>query len=110
MKVYVVDIDGTICSQSLSKDGMPNYYLAKPFETRIKKINDLFERGNEIHYWTARGTVSGINYTELTKKQLKEWGCKYSSLRVGDKPHYDVWIDDKAIWSEDYFKLNEINH
>jgi len=110
MKVYVVDIDGTICSQSISKDGMPNYSLAKPFEKRIKKINDLFERGNEIHYWTARGTVSGINYTELTKKQLKEWGCKYSSLRVGDKPHYDTWIDDKAIWSEDYFKLNEINH
>jgi len=35
---------------------------------------------------------------------LKKWGCNYTSLRVGDKPHYDVWIDDKAIFSEDYFK------
>ena len=40
------------------------------------------------------------------EKQLKEWGCKYTSLRVGDKPHYDVWIDDKAVWSEEYFRIN----
>ena len=43
-------------------------------------------------------------YIKIIKNQLKEWGCKYNSLRVGDKPHYDVWVDDKAIWSEDFFK------
>ena len=69
-----------------------------------KTRNNLFNEGNEIHYWTARGTVTGIDHYELTKNQLKEWGCFYTSLRVGDKPHYDIWIDDKAIFSEDYFK------
>lgn len=109
MKIYIVDIDGTICTQSLSKGGILDYNLAKPIEKRIKKINNLFEKGNEIHYWTARGSVTGINYIELTKRQLKKWGCKYTSLRIGDKPHYDIWIDDKAIWSEDYFRINEFD-
>ncbi|MDC1375729.1 hypothetical protein N8311_01375 [bacterium] len=104
MKVYIVDIDGTICTQSISKNGVTDYTLAKPIHERIKQINKLFDDGCEIKYWTARGSLSGINHRELTIKQLKEWGCKYTSLRVGDKPHYDLWIDDKAIWSEEYFR------
>jgi hypothetical protein len=104
LRVYIVDIDGTICTQNHFKNGERNYELAKPFLKRIKKINDLFDEGNEIHYWTARGSVSGLNHFDLTEKQLEEWGCKYTSLRVGDKPHYDLWIDDKAINSEKYFK------
>jgi hypothetical protein len=104
MKVYIVDIDGTICSQHINKTGTTDYYIAKPIKNRIKKINDLYEKGNEIHYWTARGTSSGVDHFELTKNQLTKWGCKYTSLRVGDKPHYDLWIDDKAIWSEDFFR------
>ena len=104
MKIYIVDIDGTICTQNHFKNGSRDYEQAQPIKERIIKINNLYEQGNEIHYWTARGSVSGIDHLELTKNQLKEWGCRYTSLRVGDKPHYDLWIDDKAIWSEDYFK------
>ena len=104
MKIYIIDIDGTICTQNHFKKGIRDYKQAQPFKKRIKKINILFEAGNEIHYWTARGSVTGIDHLELTKSQLKQWGCKYTSLRVGDKPHYDLWIDDKAICSEEYFK------
>ena len=103
MKVFIVDIDGTICTQNHFKNGSRDYTQAKPLKERIKKINNLFKEGNEIHYWTARGSLTGINHLELTKNQLKEWGCHYTSLRVGDKPHYDLWIDDKAINSEEYF-------
>ena len=105
MKTYIVDIDGTICSQNHFTNGERDYKLAKPFEERIKSINNLYEQGNEIHYWTARGSVSGIDHLKLTTDQLKDWGCKYTSLRVGDKPHYDIWIDDKAVWSEEYFRI-----
>ena len=104
MKIYIVDIDGTICSQNHFKNGKRDYEQAKPIKKRIEIINKLFNDGNQIHYWTARGSVTGINHLNLTKKQLKDWGCKYTSLRVGDKPHYDLWIDDKAIWSEEFFK------
>ena len=101
---YIIDIDGTICTEHFDKKGNKDYTKATPLKARIKHLNQLYDKGNEIHYWTARGSVTGINHKKLTEDQLKKWGCKYNSLRVGDKPNYDIWIDDKAKWSEDYFK------
>ena len=107
-KSYIIDIDGTICSLELykTKEGKidNDETLAKPFYGRISHFNKLYEEGNEIHYWTARGT-STENFEEklkLTKKQLKAWGVKYTTLKVG-KPAYDVWIDDKAWNVNNYF-------
>ena len=91
MKIYV-DIDETICFYK----GERKYPLAKPNLENIKKINTLYEEGNEIIYWTARGTVTGINWYKLTKQQLDQWGCKYHNLKVGDKPMYDLLICDKT--------------
>ena len=45
-----------------------------------------------------------VDYYELTKNQLDSWGAKYTELSVGKKEHYDVWIDDKAFWSENFFR------
>ena len=96
--IIFVDIDDTIC-----KGGTPqDYSTAKPIIDRINKVNKLFDSGNIIVYWTARGTKSGINWYSLTKNQLDSWGCKYSELRMG-KPNYDLFIDDKNINSETYF-------
>jgi hypothetical protein len=91
MNIYV-DIDETICFY----EGERDYNLAKPSLENIKKINILFEEGNEITYWTARGTVTKINWFDTTKKQLDEWGCKYHKLIVGEKPAYDLLICDKT--------------
>ena len=99
MKKYIVDIDGTICTDTYSG----NYHNAKPIKERISHFNKLYNDGNEIHYWTARGSSSGKDWTELTNEQLKMWGVKYTSLKLG-KPAYDLWIDDKAINVEAYFK------
>ena len=62
----------------------------------IAKINKLYDEGNEIIYYTARGTVSKINWYDITKDQLDSWGCKYHDLSVGEKPHYDLLICDKT--------------
>ena len=70
----------------------------------IKVVNSLFDEGNYIIIYTARGmsTYSGDSSLayhhlfSLTRKQLKEWGVKYHQLVMG-KIHYDVLIDDKAI-------------
>lgn len=99
MKIFV-DIDETICYYENERD----YNLAKPLLERIKKINQLFDAENEITYWTARGSVTKIDWYEITKKQLEKWGCKYHNLSVGVKPDYDLLICDKAINSEEYFK------
>lgn len=90
--IYIVDIDHTICNNQNS-----DYENSLPYYDRIEKINDLFDSGHTIIYWTARGGNSGIDWSELTAKQLIQWGCKFSELRM-NKPVYDVWVDDKAHW------------
>lgn len=103
MTIYIIDIDGTICNEIFLPSGSKDYAKAQPYTQRIAHINQLYDAGNEIHYWTARGAVSKKDYKPLTTKQLETWGCKYHSLRVGGKPHYDLWVDDKAIGSESFF-------
>jgi len=98
---YFVDIDNTICYYK--NTNCKDYNLAIPYYNRINKINELYEQGNEITYWTARGTLTGINWYNTTHKQLDQWKCKYHELRMG-KPAYDIFIDDKNINSETFFK------
>ena len=90
-KSFMIDIDGTICKTENS-----NYHDSTPIMKRIKLFNELYDKGHEIHYWTARGAKSGLIWDYFTVLQLKEWKVKYTSLNMG-KPHYDVWIDDKAV-------------
>tara|TARA_B100001113_G_scaffold142758_1_gene116879 strand:+ start:14794 stop:15090 length:297 start_codon:yes stop_codon:yes gene_type:complete len=89
MKTYCFDIDGTICTQNSTE-----YDSASPFLDRIDKINNLYDAGNKIIFYTARGFVTGIDWEITTKKQLKKWNVKYHELYFG-KPAADVYIDDK---------------
>lgn len=96
--IIFVDIDDTICHSS-DKD----YANAIPYPERIAKINKLFDEGNQIIYWTARGTLTRKPWFHITYEQLKRWRCKFHELRMG-KPAYDLFIDDKNINSEEFFK------
>jgi trehalose-6-phosphatase len=89
-KIIYVDIDGTICS--LVKD----YNFAVPIKEHIEKINKLFDEGHQIVYYTARGQKTKKDWSELTLRQLKEWGCKFHELKMNHKPHYDLLICDKS--------------
>jgi len=104
--IYVFDIDGTICNNTNGK-----YDTAIPFVERIKKINKLFDEGNNIIFFTARGMKTFNNnlekvyekYYNFTSEQLKNWNVKYHQLILG-KPSADFYIDDKGIKDEDYFR------
>jgi len=96
--IIYVDIDDTICKASPDLD----YSKSTPIKERISKINALFDDGHTIIYWTARGTVSGLDWTNVTTKQFEEWGVKYHELKM-KKPQYDLFIDDKNINSERFF-------
>tara|TARA_R100001443_G_scaffold39054_1_gene52510 strand:+ start:4154 stop:4501 length:348 start_codon:yes stop_codon:yes gene_type:complete len=113
---YCVDIDSTICTPG--KCGTCVYEGSTPKRDRIAIINKLYEEGHYIIYFTARamGRSSMLPHHEakqkaeellkpLTKCQLDIWGCKYHELIFG-KPHADIFIDDKAMNSEDYFERN----
>jgi len=102
MRIFV-DIDDTICYyEKINNTDKKDYSKAKPYLERIKKINKLYTKGNEIIYWTARGSVTQKIWFSITYKQLESWGCLFHELRMG-KPAYDLFIDDKNINSESYF-------
>lgn len=98
--IYMIDIDGTICNTPKDKKGNNAYKKATPIQERIDKFNALYDAGHTVHYWTARGGNSGKDWTDLTVRQLAEWGVRATSLSMG-KPAYDVWIDDKAVNPKD---------
>ena len=102
MKVIYVDIDETICRRETSTDFgvVHDYTKAQPIKENIEKINKLYDEGNTSVYWTARGSRKQIDLTELTTRQLNEWGAKYNELRV-DKPFYDLFIEDKSLRIEE---------
>ena len=97
MTIYV-DIDNTICSTAGT-----DYENSAPLTNRIEQINNLFDGANIIVYWTARGSGSGKDWRDLTVRQLKAWGAKYHKLLFG-KPVYDLFIDDKSVNSDSFFK------
>jgi D-sedoheptulose 7-phosphate isomerase len=95
--IYCFDIDGTICT---SCNG--NYRLAQPYQTHIAKINDLYEEGHYIKLHTARGSTTGIDWSDFTRNQLASWNIKYHELILG-KPEASVFVDDRACSPGSFF-------
>ena len=52
--IYMVDIDGTICYT----EGNNYEDSSTQYKNVLIYFNKLYEEGNEIHYWTARGAKS----------------------------------------------------
>jgi hypothetical protein len=93
MLIYV-DIDETICHFEESLSDL-NYTKAIPNEDAINLVNQWYDEGHTIIYWTARGTITGKDWFDLTEQQLKTWGAKYHQLKMG-KPAYDLIVCDKT--------------
>jgi glycerol-3-phosphate cytidylyltransferase len=100
--IYCFDIDGTVCS--LTKNS--NYQNAVVFNKMLDKINQLHDDGNVIYFMTARGSVSGIDWSKFTKKQLDDWGFKYDKLIMNKKPHAHYFIDDKGYNVKEWSRKN----
>jgi hypothetical protein len=101
--IIYVDIDNTICrTQGMDYEG------SEPIPEAISKVNEYFDSGHTVIFWTARGTGSGKDWRALTESQLHKWGVRYHELKMG-KPVYDLFIDDKNInaqeWLERSFTL-----
>jgi hypothetical protein len=97
LKSYCFDLDGTLCTNTEGE-----YEQAVPLPERILKVNELYDKGNRILIYTARGTVTGIDWHDLTQKQLDTWGIKHHELRLG-KPFADVYVDDRGVSDSDFF-------
>ena len=111
MNIYV-DIDDTICHYdnydgpevevSSEKQTINTKYLqAEPIQKNIDKINKLYDEGNEITYYSARGSATGVDWFDITMRQLKRWGCKFHNVSVGRKPAYVLLICYKTKMIEE---------
>ena len=101
-KRIVFDIDGVIATITPEND----YSSAEPILHTIELINRLYEMGNKIILSTARGTMTGIDWSEITIAQLAKWGVKYHELHFG-KQAGDYYIDDRMINLSELKKLIE---
>jgi len=94
--IIYVDLDGTLCEADPAYSKV-SYSHAVPNLEAITMVNKLFDLGHEIVIWTARGGTTGLDWRKVTLDQLEEWGVKYRDLEIGNKPYFDMLIDDKAV-------------
>lgn len=87
------DIDGTVLTQ-----GSPelDYRDAIVIPEMLFFVNELFEQGHEIYFFTARH----FKYFRHTKESLDLAGFKYHGL-VMNKISCDLYVDDKG------FRMNQ---
>ncbi len=86
------DIDGVLFSRTKDK----NYSKAKPNKGIIELLQKIHDKGIRIVLHTARGSRTGKNWIEITKKQLEKNDIPYDELKF-EKPGSDFYIDDKNI-------------
>ena len=113
-KIYAFDLDETLCyrDEHVEHLGPEKYKFCHPIYEMINRVNKLYDDGNTIIIYTARG-MSQFNgdvhkvYSNLygiTTESLNYWGVKYHTLIMG-KPHYDFIIDDKALNIDEFKKM-----
>ncbi len=95
-RVYLIDIDGTVCDDIKNEDSHL-YPTAKVFPNSREEINKLYDEGNKIVFFTARESKD----KEVTHNWLTQHGFKFHDL-IMDKPRCSedeeyVWIDNKPV-------------
>jgi len=96
--IVCFDLDGTLCTQRPAGD----YENAEPLEDRIVELRSRYYRGSIVKIWTARGAATGIDWSDVTRKQLAKWNVPYHELSFG-KPYADIYVDDRAVKAEEWF-------
>ncbi len=81
MKIFIIDIDGTICEHVRNEEGIERMRNAQPFHDPIKTINKLYDEGHYICFFTARTD----EHKEVTEEWLKEHCVKHHQL-IFNKP------------------------
>lgn len=102
-KKFCFDIDGVIAIT----ENTSNYAESIPNPDIINLVNRLYDYGNHIRLFTARGYMTGIDWKEVTETQMKDWGVKYHELIFG-KPNADYYVDDHAMTLYGLEKLKKL--
>jgi hypothetical protein len=98
VKNFLVDIDGTIC-EDIPNEEPHRMVDVEPFPDAVKVINQWYEEGHIITFFTSRTD----EHKEITETWLKKCGFKYHFLLL-NKPrggNYH-WIDNHIVRATRY--------
>lgn len=103
-KIYVFDLDMTLCVPQKFDDTERRYGQAAPIPEMIAYVQALYAKGERIVLCTARrmlthdGDLAKIeaDVGQVTRDWLARHNVPYHELHFG-KPYGDFYIDDKAV-------------
>lgn len=98
IKNYLIDIDGTI-TDDVPNEEPERMETCLPYEGSIEMINEWFEEGHIITFFTSRSE----EHREVTEKWFETHGYKYHNLLM-NKPrggNYH-WIDNHIVRATRY--------
>lgn len=101
-KTFSVDIDGVIAITPDTSDYSKSY----PNKPIISLINKLYDMGNKIILFTARGYSTKVDWRDVTENQMRVWGVRYTELHMG-KPTADFYLDDRALTLSGLNKISQ---
>ena len=96
-RVFLIDIDGTICEDIKNEDSHL-YPTAELYPEALEIINKWYDEGSVITFFTARESKDRL----VTEEWLEKHGFKYHGL-VMDKPRCNhpsdeyVYIDNRSV-------------
>lgn len=102
-KIFIIDIDGTVCEDIKNEDGHDRMANAKPYPDVIKQVNEWHDEGHFICFFTARTT----DHKTVTEAWLERNGVKFNQIiygkprRIGNYSEYH-FIDNARIRATTY--------
>ena len=98
MKIFIIDIDGTICDNIRNEEGIEAMRKAKPYRQSIDQINRWYGEGHYVCFFTARTT----EHEPVTREWLGKHHVKYHTLIMNKPrklPPFDEYhfIDDARV-------------
>lgn len=102
-KVFMIDVDGTLCDNIKNEEGIEAMRNAKPYQQSIDSVNRLYDEGHYICIFTSRTD----EHKQVTEEWMKKHGVKYHQImfnkprKVGKYTEYH-WIDDAPVRATTY--------
>lgn len=98
VKNYLIDIDGTV-TEDVPNEEPERMLTCKPFADALKTLNNWYDEGHIITFFTSRTE----EHREYTERWLKKHKFKYNALLM-NKPrggNYH-WIDNHIVKATRY--------
>ena len=95
---WCFDLDGTVCDTEYER-GTWNYKKCTPRKDMIERINQLYELGDYILIFTARGSSESedrVSQLKAVEKWLNNYGIYYDRITSEKLPAF-AYIDDLGI-------------